>query len=315
MTATQSVGYTGDVRIPAIVVHHNRPVAALATVSALLAQDVAVRVIVVDSGSAPAAVHELRTGLPAGVELLELGANVGFGPGANAGLRQWLAEPDDGSSSVAVVAPHDADPRPDCVGRVVAALTGRSRGGLACAEYGPGEDWRPVVDKFLGGSFVPTVRGDGWEGVDYPHGTLLAITRRFASEVGLFDERFFAYCEEADLGIRARAAGWEVGLVWGAVVANGRPPRADVARYLQLRNTLLLLQKHFGIGTVVARMTYEVVALAAGRDQPTLGVGLGDAHCDPLAERAAVRRATRLALRDFARRRFGAPPPDLLLAG
>jgi len=301
-----------NVPVPAVVVHHDRPDAALATVSKLLNQDVAVRVRVVDSGSRLEAVAALRAGLPAGVDLLEIGANVGFGPGANAGLRHWLAEPDDASSPVAVVVPHDADPHPDCVGRVVRALAARPRGGLACAEYGPGEDWRPVVDKFFGGSFVPTARGDGWEGVDYPHGTLLAISRGFARDVGLFDERFFAYCEEADLGIRARAAGWQVGLVWGAVVGNGKPPRADVARYLQLRNTLLLLQKHFGLGTALARMTYEVGALAAGRDQPTLGVGLGDAPRDPIAERRALRRATVLALRDFTRRRFGGPPVDLV---
>jgi len=191
-------------------------------------------------------------------------------------------------------------------------MEARPRAGLASAEYGPGEDWRPVVDKFFGGWFVPTTRGDGWEDVDYPHGTLLAIRREAARDVGLFDERFFAYCEEADLGIRARAAGWGVGLVWGAVVGNGRPPRADVARYLQVRNTLLLLQKHYGTGPALARMTWEAGALLTGRDQPTLGLGLGDDPTDKRTERAAVRRATRLAMRDFLRRRFGAPPADLV---
>jgi hypothetical protein len=197
---------------------------------------------------------------------------------------------------------------------VVEHLTGRPRGALACAEYGPGEEWRPVIDKFFGGWFVPTERGAGWEPVDYPHGTLLAIRRDAAAEIGLFDERFFAYCEEADLGIRARSAGWEVGLVWGAVVANGRPPRADVARYLQLRNTLLLLEKHFGRRRAVARAVWEAGALATGGRQPTLGVGLGSERCDPLAERRAVRRAAVLALRDWAARRFG-PPPARLAGG
>jgi N-acetylglucosaminyl-diphospho-decaprenol L-rhamnosyltransferase len=171
-----------------------------------------------------------------------------------------------------------------------------------------------VVDRFFGGWFVPTTPGDGWEDVDYPHGTLLAVTRAAVEDIGLFDERFFAYCEEADLGIRARAAGWEVGMVWGAVVGNGRPPRADLARYLQLRNTLLLLQKHFGLGATATRLTFEAAALAAGRDQPTLGVGLGDTPRDLARERVALRRATRLALRDFVLRRFGPPPADLVPA-
>ncbi|HEY2430116.1 MAG TPA: glycosyltransferase family 2 protein [Acidimicrobiales bacterium] len=302
--------------IPAVVVHHERPDAAAATTTRFLEQDVPMRVIVVDSGSSTGArsrLHQLLDGRDA-VDVIEMGANVGFGPGANAGLRRWLEEPDGQAGAFAVVAPHDADPTPDCVRRVLAELQARPRAGLACAEYGPGEDWRPVVDKFFGGWFVPTLRRDGWEDVDYPHGTLLAIRRETAREVGLFDERFFAYCEEADLGIRVRAAGWQVGLVWGAVVGNGRPPRADVARYLQVRNTLLLLKKHFGTGPALARMTWEAGALLAGRDQPTLGVGLGAQPRDEGAERTAVRRATRLALRDFVRGRFGAPPADLIPA-
>jgi N-acetylglucosaminyl-diphospho-decaprenol L-rhamnosyltransferase len=305
--------------VTAVVVHHERPEAACATAERFLSQDVPVRVLVVDSGSRPEARSALGEGLaslarPDLVELVELGANVGFGPGANAGLRRWLEEPAASAGEFAVVAPHDADPRPDCVGRVIAELAARPGAGLACAEYGPGEDWRPIVDRFFGGWFVPASRREGWESVDYPHGTLLAVRRRAALDFGLFDERFFAYCEEADLGIRARAAGWDVGLVWGAVVGNGRPPRADVARYLQLRNTLLLLHKHFGLGPVIARLSFEAAALLTGRDQPTLGVGLGDAPRDELAERAAVRRATRLAIRDFVRRRFGAPPPELVAA-
>ena len=47
---------------------------------------------------------------------------------------------------------------------------------------------------------------EGWEPVDYPHGTLLLARRACLEDVGLFDERYFSYCEEADLGLRARAA-------------------------------------------------------------------------------------------------------------
>ena len=28
-------------------------------------------------------------------------------------------------------------------------------------------------------------------------------------EIGLFDDRFFLYCEDTDLGLRARWAGWK----------------------------------------------------------------------------------------------------------
>jgi N-acetylglucosaminyl-diphospho-decaprenol L-rhamnosyltransferase len=292
-----------------IVVHHDRPAAAVHTVDGFL--EAGARVTVIDSGSAPANVATLRRRLGGRAEVVPLGANVGFGPGANAGLRRWLS---DGTEPWAIVAPHDARPTPGCVDRVIAELAARPRAAMACAEYGPGEDFKPTIDKFFGGSFVPTARGDGWEDVDYPHGTLLAMRREAIEEIGLFDERFFAYCEEADLGMRARAAGWGVGLIWGAVVANGKPPRADIARYLQLRNTLLLLEKHFGFSRVAVRLAWEVGVLVTGRAGPTTGVGLDDGVDDPAAAHRAVRRSSVLALRDYGLRRFGPPPADVRVA-
>lgn len=291
-----------------VVVHHNRALAAAATTRAFLDDPVVRRVVIVDSGSVPDELERLRAevGADRRVEIVEAGANVGFGPGANIGLRAWLDAAD--AEPWAVVAPHDARPQPGCVERVVAELARRPRGAMACAEYGPGEEFRPTVDKFFGGSFVPAARGDGWESVDYAHGTLLAFRPEALRDIGLFDERYFAYCEEADLGIRARAAGWEVGLIWGAVVDNGRPPRADVGRYLQLRNTLLLLEKHFGVGPVVARLGWEVGVLVSGGVGPTLGVG----HAGPGSARRAVRRSSVLAMRDYVARRFGPPPAALV---
>lgn len=291
-----------------VIVHRERPEAAAATVAGFLAAGA--RVTVVDSGSSSGARDQLRAGVGADAEIIEVGSNVGFGPGANIGLRRWLA---DTREPWAIVAPHDAEPIDGCVELVIGALASRPRAAMACAEYGPGEDFKPTVDKFFGGSFVATERGSGWESVDYPHGTLLALRREAIEDIGLFDERFFAYCEEADLGIRARDAGWDVGLIWGAVVANGRPPRADVARYLQLRNTLLLLEKHFGVVAVLTRMAWEVGLLMTGAVGPTLGVGLGGETYDPAAERRAVRRSSLLALRDYLRRRFGPPPIEVMV--
>jgi GT2 family glycosyltransferase len=46
--------------------------------------------------------------------------------------------------------------------------------------------------------------------VDWVSGTCLAVRRRTLEEIGLMDERFFMYFEDADLCRRAREAGWLV---------------------------------------------------------------------------------------------------------
>jgi N-acetylglucosaminyl-diphospho-decaprenol L-rhamnosyltransferase len=176
----------------------------------------------------------------------------------------------------------------------------RPDAGLVSAEFGPRFALLPVFDKVLGGYYRPARRGRGWQDVDYPHGTLLLARRECLEDIGLFDERYFAYCEEVDLGLRAARAGWRVGLVWGAVVDNGRLPPQLLADYLQLRNTLLLLRDHQGPSQVRARVILAVVAL------------LRRAVRAPRRELPAVRIGIR-ALLDYRRGRFG-PPPDSVVS-
>src|SRR5262245_41879427 len=117
--------------LSAVVVHRSRPESCVVTGRRLLDEGVD-RLVVVDNGSSPAELRRLRDGLPA-AEVLELHANRGFGPGANAGLRHWL---DHGDGDWLVLAPHDAQPDPGSVARLVEAATARPRAGLACAEFG-----------------------------------------------------------------------------------------------------------------------------------------------------------------------------------
>lgn len=278
-----------------VLVHHDQPELCAHSAQAFAAQAGVGSVTVVDSSALDASRRRLRSLLPAGVEILDAGGNVGFGPGANAGLRRWLAA---GAGEWVGVAPHDAVPAGGCVARLLDEVASRQRAGLVSAEFGAGYDLVPVVDKVMGGYYWPAPRGHGWQDVDYAHGTLLLARRATLEEVGLFDERYFAYCEEVDLALRARAAGWQVGMVWGAVVANGRLPSRPVADYLQVRNTLLLVREHFGPREVRARLILAGAAILARAVRDP-------AHALPQAR----------AVADFLQDRFGPPPARVLPRG
>jgi GT2 family glycosyltransferase len=151
---------------------------------------------------------------------------------------------------------------------------------------------------------VPARVQEGWEPAGYPHGTLLLARRACLDQIGLFDERYFAYCEEADLGERARRAGWWVGIVRGARVTNPYlGGGSDVVDYLMLRNTLLLVRKHFGRYRATIRFIIALMHLVRGTVQPSSRPWI-------FAPAARVR-----ALVDYTRGRFGPPPPSLLRVG
>jgi N-acetylglucosaminyl-diphospho-decaprenol L-rhamnosyltransferase len=278
-----------------VVVHHNRPGDCAGTVASFEALAEVGSVCVVDSSSDPAASAQLRHLLPE-ADIIDAGGNVGFGPGANLGLGRWLQ---GGHGEWVGVAPHDARPAPDALARMLKEVRGRPDAGLVCAEFGPEFALLPVFDKVMGGFYRPARRGAGWQDVDYPHGTLMLARRALLEEIGLFDPRFFAYCEEVDLGLRARDAGWAVGLVWDAVVTNGRLPSPLLSGYLQLRNTLLLVHDRQGEREVRARV---ILALAAMAARPVRSPRGATGHL----------RLEWRALLDYRRRRFGPPPPEVV---
>jgi GT2 family glycosyltransferase len=285
------------VPLTVVVVHRNRPERLRDTVDALRAQTTPTRVIVVDAGSEPqhqAAAAAIIAERPED-EHLPFDQNLGFGPGGNVGWKHWLAE---GEGEWVGLCPHDALAAPDCLETMLAAVEARPRAGLASADVG--DHLSAVVDRYFGPLFRPAAVEVGWEPVDYPHGTLLLARRACLEDVGLFDERYFSYNEEADLGLRARKRRWEIGLVRGARVTNqDLSSSVALVDYLQLRNTLLLTHDHFGRYATSIRITTALVQLVTQTLFPSRRPLIFDA------------RARRRALRDHLRGCYGPPPVDL----
>lgn len=279
--------------IPVVLVHRDQPERLVDTIDAFRAQDVPVTITVVDNGSVALPAVEADD-----VEVIAMGANLGFGPAANVGYRKFLADGDAGEW--VVLAPHDALPEPTCLSHMLRVLDERPRAGLACADVGDGAT--PVIDPYFGGILAPATVNEGWEPAGHPHGTLMFARRACLEEIGIFDERYFAYCEEADLALRAKARGWESGLVRGAMVKNPYVGSASAAiDYLQLRNTLLQVREHSGLYHACIRFTIALWHLASGAVVP--------ARRGPYWNVEGRVRG----LIDFARGRYGPPPPHLLI--
>ncbi|MGD9735434.1 MAG: glycosyltransferase [Solirubrobacterales bacterium] len=163
--------------------------------------------VVVDNGSGDESVSLVRDRYPEAT-VLELGANLGFGPALNRGIA---AHPD---ADPVILLNDDAAPEPDFVAALLERLDGaESVAGVMVQEADPGliDSAGVVADRTL-------------MGFDYLHGEPVAVAatapdplgptggaalyRRAAFEaVGGFDERIFLYYEDLDLALRLAAAG------------------------------------------------------------------------------------------------------------
>ena len=100
--------------------------------------------------------------------------------------------------------------------------------------------------------------------------------REMLDQTGLFDESFFLYCEDTDLGLRAIWAGWEARYVPGAIVEHRYSHSAGRASPLKAyyveRNRLYTIVKNFPLGPLLAapfatigRYVWHAVSLLEGR--------------------------------------------------
>lgn len=231
-------------------------------------------VIIIDnSGSGAAARY--RT---AAVRVIENPRNVGFGAAINQGLR---------ASSAAYLATlnDDAVAHPGWLEALVRAIEKRPDAGMCASQvrfYGePRLDSAAMLMAPDGSS---KQRGHGKPPEDFPveeetlfpSGSAALYRRAMLEDLGGFDDTFFLYCEDTDLGLRARWAGWKCWYVPQAVVehhyshsAGGASP---LKAYYVERNRLFVLLKNFPARMLIgapfaslARYFWHVSYLLQGR--------------------------------------------------
>ena len=259
-----AMGVTAPARCPlvyVVILNWNKSADTLACLDSVRGQYYEnCRVVVVDNGSTVEAVRALETA-PRTFILIRNGRNVGFTGGVNIGIRYAIAE---GADYVWLLN-NDARADPSALGLMVAAAEADTRIGLVSPVV-RNSDSGGVID-FAGGTFDPykmifemtnkiDVYAD-WVKRNpdriWVTGTALLIRAKLAAEIGLFDDRFFAYYEDNDYSVRSAKAGYLNVVVPEAQILHesGPPGRATPVKqpyfyYYMARNLILLRRKHCG---------------------------------------------------------------------
>jgi GT2 family glycosyltransferase len=202
-------------------------------------------VVVVDnSGSGRARANGTR------VRILVNQRNVGFGAAINQAIRE--------SESPYIAALNDdATPHPEWLAALVKAAEARPEAGMFASQVRLDAKHLDSTGMLIALDGSSKQRGHGEPPQDFaadsdtlfPTGSAALYRRKMLDEIGLFDERFFLYCEDTDLGLRARWAGWKGAYVAGAVVDHAYSKSAGRASPLKAyyveRNRLSTAIKNF----------------------------------------------------------------------
>jgi GT2 family glycosyltransferase len=168
-------------------------------------------IVVLDNASTNDSVARIREAHP-DVILIETGANLGFAGGNNVGIRYaldrgadyiWLLNNDtvvDSNALTALVENAEADSKVGVVGSVIYYMHEPTR----IQAWGGGR-----VDLWLGISrhFDRPVSN---EKIDYITGASFLVRTEVFRQIGLLDDCFFMYWEDADFCLRARRVGWKI---------------------------------------------------------------------------------------------------------
>jgi N-acetylglucosaminyl-diphospho-decaprenol L-rhamnosyltransferase len=278
-------------RIPLFILHWNQPILCLTTIARFREQKAPIVLTVIDNGSKPANRLKLERSLPEGVRYVSLEQNLGWGGAFNIVLKNWLST---GPGEFCFISAHDALAESECLNHLIEAFHSDQRLGIVSPQYGI--DHLPVFSPVRGPRLIKIDRRpyDTVEPADWVHGTVMGFRKACLKEIGLFDDRYFAYGDELEICLRANRAGWKTAIVWSALVKNpGTSVPTSPLIYLQTRGTLLEANDYGGKLSSLTRAVLIVVntirLLAARR----------------LQSDAAIARIR--AVRDFLLGRLGKP--------
>lgn len=216
-------------------------------------------VIVVDNASSDGSAQALAEEYPE-VRVVALQQNLGYAGGCNAGIRA-------AQGAILVMLNNDTEADPGWLQALVDGLARHPEAGSASSRLMIHS--RPEILNAAGDLYrrngLPDSRGV-WQPYGPPYdqeayvfgasGGAAAYRRELLERVGLFEERFFMWCEDVDLAWRAQRAGYRCIYLPDAVIYHHLSATGGgaLASYYVGRNTLWVLARQYPAGLLRRHM-------------------------------------------------------------
>jgi GT2 family glycosyltransferase len=289
--------------------------------------------ILVDNGSTDGSLEFVRERYP-WVKLVELPENRGFAAGNNIGFSHSRGE-------YVVTLNNDTAADPGWLAELVAVADAHLAAGMVASRICSFTDHDRIDslgvhicrDGMSRGAHrlrrFSTLNLERVEEILLPSACVALYRRAMLDEIGFFDADFFAYCEDTDLGLRGRLAGWGAFLARDAVVYHKYSATSGafspLKLYLVERNHYWAALKSCPLPYLLCVPFFTVVRYAVQASAVLSGTGSGSeflasgsrtecifailrgmrdallAFPAVLRKRSAVMRTRKLSNREFAR--------------
>jgi len=268
----------GSVTVSVVVVTWNRRDLLRSCLQSLTKQRIKqpFEVVVVDNGSDDGSLEMLDREFSQlevfRLKLIRNQENRGFCAANNQGFAA-------SNTSLVALLNNDAEAEPDWLASLTSAFEYRQEVGMAASKILVYEDPKRIdkaghliypdgQNRGRGSGEIDAGQYDRIEEVSWPDGCAAMYRREMLDRIGGFDEDFFAYADDAELGLRARIAGWTCIYIPAAVVRHHRGATLGLrsGRRLELieRNRVLLAAKLFPWSLLWVNGAYYLARLAAG---------------------------------------------------
>lgn len=209
-------------------------------------------VVIVDNNSTDNSVYIIEEYFPSST-LLKLHKNHGFAGGVNKGISYAL---ENGADAVALFN-NDAVADKNWLKKLVKTMESTQAGIVTCKLMRDDKRHFDSTGDFYSVYGIAFPRGrnkadkgqyDKSEEVFGASGGASLYSAKMLKEIGLFDERFFAYFEDIDISFRARLAGWKIFYEPESIayhrVSGTSSKMGDFTRYHSIKNFLILYTKN-----------------------------------------------------------------------
>jgi GT2 family glycosyltransferase len=262
--------------VSVVVVNWNRRELLKACLASLTRQTYQnYEVIIIDNGSgdgSAALVEELAGAYPVPLKLVVNQENRGFCAANNQGFAVAHGE-------YIALLNNDAEADPGWLEALVDAINSANDLGMVASKILVWEDPQRIdkcghliypdgQNRGRGSGQLDRGQFDRMEEALWPDGCAALYRRAMLENIGGFDEDFFAYADDAELGLRGRIAGWRCLYTPAAVVRHHRGATLGLGSPQRLtlieRNRVLLVVKLFPLNLLWANGAYLLARIAAG---------------------------------------------------